>query len=192
MEIVQYRYCPDCGGRSFNLEPGSVYRCGDCGFVLHINAASAVCAIIEDDRGRILLTERKYEPAESTLDLPGGFVDIGETAEEALQREIMEELGLEVTRMDYFMSAPNIYIYRDVVYHTLDLAFLVKVHDFKSFHSADDVAGTVFFKPDNIDLSKIGLSSIREIVRSYVKPDRVLPNSYGLPQKVVSADTPKS
>ena len=191
MEIVQYKYSPDCGGRSFNLEPGNVYRCGDCGFVLYINAASAVCAIIEDDRGRILLTERKYEPAEKTLDLPGGFVDIGETAEEALQREIMEELRLEVIRMDYFMSAPNIYNYRDVVYHTLDLAFQVKVHGFKPLQSADDVAGTIFIQPDNIDLRKIGLSSIREIVRHYANADRIISNGSNLPKKIVSTDTPQ-
>lgn len=175
LEIVQFRHCPDCAGRSFNLEPGNVYRCGDCGYILHINAASAVCAIIEDSRGRLLLTERKFEPAEKTLDLPGGFVNIGETAEGALRREILEELGLAVARMDYFMSAPNIYVYRDVGYHTLDLAFRVTISDVAPLQPADDVARVVFMNPEDIDLAAIGLSSIREIVRCYVKTRPVNP-----------------
>ncbi len=172
MEIVQFKYCPDCAARAFRLERGNVYRCGECGFVLYINAAAAVCAIIEDQQGRILFTERKRPPAAKTLDLPGGFVDLGETAEEALQREILEELGLTVTRLAYFMSAPNIYVYRDVVYHTLDMAFRAEVDDFKPLKPADDVAGIVFIPPGNIDVSQIGLSSIREIVRRYIRTDR--------------------
>ena len=57
-----------------------------------------VCAIIEDDRGRVLIAQR---PAHKHLGLkwefPGGKVEPGESAENALRREIREELGCDLT-----------------------------------------------------------------------------------------------
>lgn len=48
----------------------------------------------DDDQGRIVLIERHHEPLGWAL--PGGFVDVGETVEQAAMREIREETGLEV------------------------------------------------------------------------------------------------
>jgi mutator protein MutT len=55
-----------------------------------------VGAIIEDDRGRLLLIRRGQEPARGTWSIPGGRVEAGETDAEALAREVREETGLAV------------------------------------------------------------------------------------------------
>ena len=53
-----------------------------------MNPSSACVAVIVKD-GALLAVRRKYPPAEGTLDLPGGFADIGETAEESVSRELI-------------------------------------------------------------------------------------------------------
>ncbi len=55
-----------------------------------------VDAVIADREGRVLVMERGTEPFRGTWVLPGGYVDPGETVEQACIREVREELGLEV------------------------------------------------------------------------------------------------
>ena len=54
-----------------------------------------VGAVIVDE-GRVVLIKRKYEPLKGHWSLPGGMVEIGETLESALSREMLEETGLRV------------------------------------------------------------------------------------------------
>ena len=71
-----------------------------------MNPSAANVAIIKNSEGEILVTLRKQEPAKGTLDLPGGFTEIGETSEEGVKREVMEETQLEITNLRYFGSQP--------------------------------------------------------------------------------------
>ena len=100
-------------------------RCTECGYVYFHNTCASVAGIIEMGEG-ILLTIRAHEPKAGMYDLPGGFVDYNESAEDALLREIREELGLEVTIASYLGSFPNRYVYRNVVYFTTDIFFLCR------------------------------------------------------------------
>ena len=93
--MKDFNYCPKCGKKTLQGNPRRI-ECSACGFVFYFNAASAVAAIIQKDN-TILLTTRAREPEKGKLDLPGGFVDHNETAQEALQREIREELNIEIT-----------------------------------------------------------------------------------------------
>jgi 8-oxo-dGTP diphosphatase len=56
-----------------------------------------VGAIITDDQGRLLLIKRGHDPGAGRWSLPGGHVEPGETDEQAVVREILEETGLTVT-----------------------------------------------------------------------------------------------
>ena len=60
-------------------------------FIYYFNPSSAVACFIRNSRGELLLVRRAKEPAKGRLDLPGGFVDMHESAEEAAQREVKEE-----------------------------------------------------------------------------------------------------
>ena len=56
----------------------------------------AVAAVVWNDRGQVLLIRRTKEPRKGQWSLPGGKVEFGETLEEAIRREILEETGLVV------------------------------------------------------------------------------------------------
>jgi 8-oxo-dGTP pyrophosphatase MutT (NUDIX family) len=161
------RYCPFCGAEEFRPEGENYLICGVCRHKLYINASAAVACIIENCRGEILLTRRKFAPAKGMLDLPGGFVSPGETAENAARREIMEELNLHVTSMQYICTSHNRYLYGELVYFTLDLGFRCTVEDLSPLSAADDVEGYVFLKPGDVDLQQVCFPSIRDIIRHY-------------------------
>ena len=98
-------------------------RCTACGFTYYYNPAAATAALILNDRNELLVCRRAHDPARGTLDLPGGFCDVGETAEEGVAREVAEETGLRVVRADYLFSLPNRYVFSGFVVATVDLFF---------------------------------------------------------------------
>jgi NAD+ diphosphatase len=161
-----FKFCPSCGSGNFVPDSSKSLRCQDCGFQYFFNMVAAVAGLIYNNEGQLLLVYRAHEPAKGELDLPGGFVDLGEDADIALKREIMEELNLEVVQMDYYASFPNEYPYGGHNYLTLDLVFYCKVNGFDTIKSADDVGGYIFMDPKQIPLDGVGLSSIRNIIRS--------------------------
>ena len=78
--------------------------------------------VIRDGKGRVLLIRRKNDPFKGAFDLPGGFVEIGETLEAACRREALEETGLSVgaLRLVGVYSEPG----RDPRGHTVSVAYL--------------------------------------------------------------------
>jgi 8-oxo-dGTP diphosphatase len=87
------RFCPRCG--AVLLMEAERPRCSMCDFVLYRDPKVAVAAVIQRDGG-ILLGKRAIDPGLGLWSFPAGYVDRGEALEEALQREVLEELGLEV------------------------------------------------------------------------------------------------
>ena len=127
--LDKFRHCPVCGSDTFTDNDFKSRRCGDCGFVYYLNPSAATVAVITDGNGKILVATRSKEPAKGTLDLPGGFCDCNETAEEGVRREVLEETGLIVTEARYLFSLPNRYLYSGLNIPTLDLFFLCKAKD---------------------------------------------------------------
>jgi NAD+ diphosphatase len=160
-----FRNCPKCGKTKFVPDSEKSLKCGNCGFRYFFNMSASVVAIIRNQKGEVLLTKRKFAPAAGMLDLPGGFVDMGETAEEAIRREIFEELNLEICGIEYFGSFTNKYLFAEVEYQTLDLAFTCTVKTFNTLQVADDVSGCIFTSLADISNDQIGLDSIKRILR---------------------------
>ena len=93
------KYCPKCGSPEFYKAGDRSLKCKDCGFHYFNNSSAAVAALVQNEEGKLMLVKRGVEPHYGKLDLPGGFVDPGETAEDAVRRELSEELGLKVRSM---------------------------------------------------------------------------------------------
>ncbi len=89
-----YHFCPRCGAPLAvqRIEAQSRLVCTKGDFVFYQNPHAAVGALIVNDRREVLLVERKDEPMKGFWDVPGGFVDWGESPSEAIIRELSEEL----------------------------------------------------------------------------------------------------
>ncbi len=162
-----FLYCPRCGARQATPPAENVFLCRPCGFAYYFNPALAVAALLLDPEGRVLLIERAREPAKGKLALPGGFVDIGETAEGALRREIKEEVNLELNTLEFLCSRTNQYQYREVTYPLVDLFFRARVNSIHNAVALDEVASLHWTDPAKIDPDRIAFPSIREALQLY-------------------------
>jgi len=125
VEYTGFVVCPSCGSKKIEVYEKNGMLCKSCGYVYFHNTASAVGAVIEMGGG-VLLAVRANEPGIGLYDLPGGFVDYRESAEEALLREIREELHIDVAITEYLGSFSNRYEYKNVVYFTCDAFFVCR------------------------------------------------------------------
>lgn len=97
--LAQFLYCPECGSPHFEVNNEKSKKCTDCGFVYYFNPSAATVALILNEKNELLVCQRAKEPAKGTLDLPGGFIDMNETGEEGVAREVLEETGLKVKKL---------------------------------------------------------------------------------------------
>lgn len=162
--LKSFEYCPRCGSKHFNINGERSRHCTNCNLTYYANASASTAAIITNSKGEVLLATRAFDPAKGKLDLPGGFVDMNETAEEAIIREIKEELNLDVQNPQYLFSLPNEYNFSGITVHTLDLFFKVEIDDNAIITSADDVASAQFYDLNNVNIEDIGLNSIKKAI----------------------------
>lgn len=163
-----FKYCPKCGSSHFEIHNEKSKHCADCGFTYYFNSSAATVAFILNRNHELLVCCRGKEPAKGTLDLSGGFIDMYETGEEGVKREVKEETGLEVIQTTYLFSLPNTYLYSGFLVHTLDLFFLCQVADDTRLKAMDDVADSFWLPLDQIDPEKFGLDSVREGVKRFL------------------------
>jgi mutator protein MutT len=165
-----FRFCPRCAAARPAANAGRVpFRCAACGLVYFFNPTVAAAAWVFDPDGRVLLVRRAQEPAKGKFAIPGGFVDAGETAEEALRREVREEVGLEVSGVAWLTSFPNLYPYREVTYPVVDLVFTATAIDPGSARSLDGVSGIAWQRPAEIDVNDLAFPSLKESVRLLIE-----------------------
>ena len=167
--LEHFKYCPRCGQPSAPADAAKCVACAHCGFVLFMNVASAVGAIIPDDHGRVLLLRRANDPRKGKLGAPGGFMDASESVETALRREVMEEVNLEIATMRYLCAHPNNYAYGEVNYPTSDLFFLCKVKSFDTMQALEEVASIEFTDPRHVNAEEIAFPSLYKAIQRYLE-----------------------
>lgn len=165
----QFHFCPKCGSKNFIIHNEKSKKCVDCEFVYYFNSSAAVVAVIENAEGEILVATRANEPAKGTFDLPGGFIDMHESAEEAVVREVHEETGLLITSSEYLFSIPNIYVYSDFEVHTVDMFFRCSAKSFNGLEAQDDVSELRFIPKSKLNPAEFGLISIRKGVEKLIQ-----------------------
>lgn len=111
-----------------------------------------VDVVVPSESGEVLLIRRDSEPFEGQWALPGGFVEIGETVEEAAAREAEEETGLtvEILRLVGVYSDPN----RDPRGHNVSCAFLARpTPESGGLAAATDATEAEFLESSTVELA---------------------------------------
>lgn len=93
--LAEANFCPRCG-QAAEIDFPRRIMCRHCGYAAYYNPKPVACAIPIDDQGRVILLRRGFDPGAGLWTFPGGFVDLGESVEQAAHRETDEELGLSI------------------------------------------------------------------------------------------------
>ena len=87
-------FCPRCAAVATVRFPRSLH-CDSCGYAVFFNPKPVGCAIAREAEGRVWLARRGHDPGRGRWSMPGGFVDLGETVQTAIARELGEELCVD-------------------------------------------------------------------------------------------------
>ncbi len=162
--VELYKFCPQCGGRLEQriIQPKEPPRlvCRDCGFVFYLDPKLAAIAIIPWEDG-LVLARRAIEPGYGLWVAPGGFVDVGERVEDAVVREVREEVFLDV-RINRLL---NIYSYPGRT--TVIVAYVAEVISGRP-GGGDETLEARIFRPDEIPWEEIAFTSTRDALRDYL------------------------
>jgi len=116
-----------------------------------------VGAVIIQD-GRILLEKRKNEPGKGKWSIPGGLVELGESVEQTVVREVEEETGLEVEKPEHIDVVDN--VVRDdndeIRYHFVIIDYFVKLKGgtLKAASDAEELKWVALDDVEKYDLTK--------------------------------------
>lgn len=155
-----FNCCPACGSSDIVFEDNKKFSCRECAFTYFHNVAAAAGVILEYDK-KVILIKRAIEPGRGKLDLPGGFVDPEESAEEAVKREVREELLIDIKEPRYLYSHPNIYKYKDVLYYTCDMFFFCKIDALPIDFDRTEIDELVLLNPLDIPVEEIAFESVK-------------------------------
>ncbi|MGE0599490.1 MAG: NUDIX domain-containing protein [Dehalococcoidia bacterium] len=158
------RYCMHCGERLTTAVPeGDTKRrmvCIDCGFVHYLNPRPVAGTIPVRADGKTVLGRRDIEPRRGFWVFPGGYMDLGETAEEAAVRETREELQLEVRNLELLG-----------VFTRVEPGVVVIVYEAEAIGEAavgEETTEIAWFAPHEIPWDEIAFDSTEAALRAWV------------------------
>ena len=153
-----------CGQRLTTAVPEGDSRrrmvCLDCGFIHYLNPRPVAGTIPVRD-GKILLGRRDIEPRRGFWVFPGGFMDVGESAEEAAKRETLEEMHLEVTNLELLG-----------VYTRIEQGVVVIVYEAEAVGEAEvghETSEIAWFAAHEIPWEEIAFDTTEAALRAWVE-----------------------
>lgn len=164
---IDFSFCPVCAG-ILERHPPKLLICKNCDKEFYINARPCNAVIITDNQGRVLLTKRKFDPGMGLWDLPGGFIDLEESAEESVVREMQEELGVKVKNIKYICSGQERYPFKGINYHTVGFVFTAQIEN-GTPTPQDDVAEFRYFAKEEIPWESLAFPILRKTLEIYYK-----------------------
>lgn len=161
--MITRKYCSYCAGPlTLKMVEGRERKtCSSCGVTHYENPVPAACVVLVDERQRILLTLRNVEPRKGFWCLPGGFIELGETPENAAIRELEEETGLKGRIHMLLGVAADPHPDYDTVLIT---SYLVKTFSGQLI-AGDDVSEAGFYEHNK--LPEIAFRSHHHFIRHY-------------------------
>ncbi len=152
-----HRFCGRCGTPT-EMAPGErALRCPSCGLLAFPRLAPAVITLIERDDGAALLARGKAFPV-PMYSCIAGFVEPGETMEEAVHREVGEEVGVSVTDVRYVASQPWPFP------HSLMIGFEARWERGDIVIDETEIVDAQWFAPDALPMIPPGMSIARMLI----------------------------
>jgi len=161
--MQEKKYCPYCAAGLIEkfCEGAQRLYCNSCREPIYENPIPATCLVVVDNQDRVLLVKRSVEPKIGFWCLPGGFMELGETPEQAALRELKEETGLsgQIEVLLGVSANPS------ALYHTvLMVGYLVKSYTGKPI-AGDDAMDIALYHYDQ--LPEIAFESHLNFIRIY-------------------------
>lgn len=167
--VESFHHCPRCGRPTPRDTGRNPFHCDACGFHYYFNPAVATAVFIRQRDGKVLLIRRAKNPALGKLAPPGGFIDFGETAEQAADREVREEVGISLARLEFLCSAPNTYVYSGLTYPVLDLFFSAMTEEDEPRIDRDEVISWDWYPPHAVNAEELAFPSMQVAWREYLE-----------------------
>ncbi len=159
------RFCGRCGNPTDPAPGERARRCAVCGLVAFPRLAPAVITLIERDDEALLARGRTFPvPMYSCV---AGFVEPGETMEDAVHREVREEVGVELADVRYVASQPWPFP------HSLMVGFEATWGSGDIVIDESEIVDAQWFRPDDLPLIPPGMSIARTLIDRWV--DRARP-----------------
>ncbi len=151
-------FCGRCGKPMTPDHTERMMHCESCGNMVYPKICPGVIVAVTDGK-RLLLTKYAHRPGTVNYALVAGFTEIGETLEETVQREVMEEVGLRVKNIRYYKSQPWSFS------STLLCGFFCEVDGNTDITlDTNELAVAEWFERENIPLEDDGVSLTREMI----------------------------
>ena len=146
--MLHQKYCSKCGGKNIYgfIDGNERFHCLNCKSIHYENPKPTATIICTKDNS-ILLAKRAYEPAKGEWGLPGGFMELNETLEEAAERELKEETNLD-GKVTQILSTCSHYgtIFGDILLISVEM----KINDYSIMKAGDDAEELKFFNYDRL------------------------------------------
>jgi NAD+ diphosphatase len=157
-----HKHCGRCGHLTFIRTNERCRECSSCGQLAYPKMAPAVLALIKRD-DKILLARSPHFP-EKFYSVLAGFVDPGETLEQCVSREVLEEVGLKVKNIRYFGSQPW------PLSHSLMIAFTCDWEAGEIQIDPAEIEHAAWFDRSHLPQLAPPISLARMLIDSYVFP----------------------
>jgi NAD+ diphosphatase len=154
-----HRFCGQCATATEPTAGERARRCPSCGLLAFPRLAPAVITLIEHD-GRVLLARNPTFPA-PFFSLLAGFVEPGETLEEAVVRETREEVGIEIADVTYWGSQPWPFP------HSLMVGFRARYASGDLVLAPDEIAEAGWFGPDELPMVPPAMSIAGRMIEAW-------------------------
>lgn len=136
-----HRYCGVCGSGMQQSSTELCFHCPSCGFSAYPRISPAMMILIK--RGDKVLLARHSHYATQRYSALAGFVEAGESLEQTIHREVMEEVGLKVNNIRYFGSQSWPFP------HSLMVAFSAEYESGELHLQADEISDAQWYGPDD-------------------------------------------
>ena len=155
-----HQYCGHCGTQTLQLPGKRAKECPKCGLVTYPRLSPAVIVLVE--RGAEILLARAHHFPDNLYSILAGFVEPGESLEDAIMREIYEEVSIKVKDIKYFGSQPWPYP------NSLMLGFTATYASGEIKIDESELADAAWFTKKNLPLIPPKLSIARSLIDWFV------------------------